>query len=451
MISQKEIKKMSTFHNPSLERRGKTPSFSSILLDSIYRSIDQVHDSTNHHHEDFNGYSHSNSFFPSASRDASSMKKNNFAFGERTINLRRAIMIENWMEKQREQEHNQQHASGEKARIVRQKSVPANGKFSNCDRNGSGFFFGSAASASGSSESSSGGENYFSSSKRTADFSACFSPHKKPAKIRTTNFTPPLVERSLENCLHFEHASKHQGRLFTKSKLRALKIYGDMKRVKQPISPGGRIASFLNSIFNGKKTNAVAFSEMRTERSSASSTPAVAMANSSSSTCSSASSFSRSCMSKTPSSASRSIVDNGVKRSVRFCPVSIIVGEDSRPCGHKSLYEEDDPQLMPSIDARKSSRVTSKCRGEKEDIDSGMGEMMMRSKFSYQKNKTGKVEFSDEEMEEDDDEAESYASSDLFELENLSSIGIGRYNEELPVYGTTSLEKDQAIAKGFIF
>jgi hypothetical protein len=41
-----------------------------------------------------------------------------------------------------------------------------------------------------------------------------------------------------------------EGGGFSKTKLRALKIYGELKKVKQPISPGGRIASFLNSIFN---------------------------------------------------------------------------------------------------------------------------------------------------------------------------------------------------------
>ncbi|KAG6431667.1 hypothetical protein SASPL_109749 [Salvia splendens] len=39
----------------------------------------------------------------------------------------------------------------------------------------------------------------------------------------------------------------------------------------------------------------------------------------------------------------------------------------------------------------------------------------------------------------------SDASSDLFELEN-----IGAYNEELPVYGTTDVKINRAIASGFV-
>lgn len=53
--------------------------------------------------------------------------------------------------------------------------------------------------------------------------------------------------------------------------------------------------------------------------------------------------------------------------------------------------------------------------------------------------------------DDDDDDAASYASSDLFELENLSAIGIERYQEELPVYETTRLDNtNRAIATSLI-
>ena len=55
-----------------------------------------------------------------------------------------------------------------------------------------------------------------------------------------------------------------------------------------------------------------------------------------------------------------------------------------------------------------------------------------------------------EVFDDDDDDAESYASSDLFELDNLSAIGIERYREELPVYETTHLGTNRAIASGLI-
>ena len=71
------------------------------------------------------------------------------------------------------------------------------------------------------------------------------------------------------------------------------------------------------------------------------------------------------------------------------------------------------------------------------------------------KKKKSEVEFDDvmhyeDEEEEDDDDVASCASSDLFELDNLSAIGIERYREELPVYETTHFNTNRAIANGFI-
>ncbi|KAK8343545.1 hypothetical protein V6Z12_A07G022100 [Gossypium hirsutum] len=168
-------------------------------------------------------------------------------------------------------------------------------------------------------------------------------------------------------------------KLDERSKSRAMKIYGNLKKVKQPISPGARLASFINSLFtNSKKTKNPddddgdgddEYDERKLK---------------SSQVCSSASSFSRSCLSKNTREKSR----NGVKRTVRFCPVSVIVDEDSRPCGQKH--------------------------------------------------------------DDDDDDAGSESSSDLFELDHLVLMGNDRYKEELPVYETTHVETNRAIANGFI-
>ncbi|XP_020576251.1 protein BIG GRAIN 1-like, partial [Phalaenopsis equestris] len=79
----------------------------------------------------------------------------------------------------------------------------------------------------------------------------------------------------------------------------------DLKNARSPSSPGARLANFLTSIFAAK-------SKVSAELA-----------------CSTEQSYSRSCLSKTPSTA---------KRTVRFCPVSVIVGEDCRPCGEKWVY-----------------------------------------------------------------------------------------------------------------
>ncbi|CAN1218316.1 Protein BIG GRAIN 1-like A [Linum perenne] len=167
---------------------------------------------------------------------------------------------------------------------------------------------------------------------------------------------------------------------FVKKKSIALKnLYGDLKKVKQqPISPGRRLASFLNSLFTPATTTTKQGKISRGGGGGDEIRPT------SSSACSSASSFSRSCLSKTPSSRG-----TAGKRSVRFYPVSVIVDDD---------------------------------RDEEEEED-----------------------------DDDEDEGASCASSDLFELDNLSAIeGIERYREELPVYETTHLTKsNHAIANAF--
>ncbi|XP_015945583.1 protein BIG GRAIN 1-like B [Arachis duranensis] len=255
-------------------------------------------------------------------------------------------------------------------------------------------------------------ESTSSSSGGLSSSSSCFA-RSRPKPVRTTTSIDDGEE------------------VFIKSKSRALKIYNNLKKVKQPISPGGRLTTFLNSLFN-----TAANSKKTTKPASSSSSYYDATAHTkASSTCSSASSFSRSCLSKTTSSSSRdNNNNNGVKRTVRFYPVSVIVGEDSRPCGHKCLYEEE--QVSVSVPtAWKIGRSSSK-KSDKE------------LKFPAME----KRDF-DEDDDEDDDAA-SDSSSDLFELDHLAVIGNHRhhhrYCEELPVYETTHVTTNRAIANGLL-
>uniref|UniRef100_A0A6N2MLY4 Protein BIG GRAIN 1-like A n=1 Tax=Salix viminalis TaxID=40686 RepID=A0A6N2MLY4_SALVM len=212
---------------------------------------------------------------------------------------------------------------------------------------------------------------------------------------------------------------KCEGGGFHKTKLRALKIYGELKKVKQPISPGGRIASFLNSIFNSasaakkvKICSIGAMEDVSFERKSKK--PA----------CSSVTPFSRSCLSKTPPPP-RGKPSNGTKRSVRFYPVSVIVDEDSRPCGHKCIYE-DDPGLMPMPrKAVKSNPVKELevAKGAAADYLRSYRQKKNASEFGFR----GFHSFGEDDSDSDD---ESCASSDLFELDHL--IGIGRFREGAP-------------------
>ncbi|CAH8359923.1 unnamed protein product [Eruca vesicaria subsp. sativa] len=232
------------------------------------------------------------------------------------------------------------------------------------------------------------------SSDSSVDSSKSSASPPQPKPIRTSTERPN---------------SKQELGGFLRTKSKALKIYTDLKKVKQPISPGGRLATFLNSLFTNASTNH--------KKSKKNNTSISVLSETHSSTCSSASSFSRSCLSKTPSSSS-----GKSKRSVRFCPVNVILDEDS-----SNNYNE----------AKRYRHVME----EEEEENRRVIEVAKDLIRTYQKNKDLlAVTTCDNVEDDDDDDAASYASSDLFELENLSAIGIERYQEELPVYETTRLD-----------
>jgi hypothetical protein len=184
--------------------------------------------------------------------------------------------------------------------------------------------------------------------------------------IRTPHWPDPV------QC-HFPAQSPSSNSTENKKKSSSIK-----NRIQLPSSPGARFTSLLNAIFP-KKAAAAA--------KGCGAAPEVG------STCSSASSYTRSCLSKTPST---------VKRSVRFCPVSVVVREE----------DIDDRRR----EAEGKKRVAVFLRGLERD----------------------------EEEEEDS----SDSSSDLFELEDLT-VGIERrFRDELPVYGTTSIGINKGVPHG---
>ena len=221
----------------------------------------------------------------------------------------------------------------------------------------------------------------------------------------------------------------HVDSKFIMTKSKALKIYSDLKKMKKPISP--KLSMFFNSIFSTSTKNRETDCTSHLDRKSKS-------ANAS--TCSSASSFSRSCLSNTPSSREKS--SNGIKRTVRFYPVSVIVDEDCRPCGEKSLHE--DKTRLKSVKHVKNSI--------NEDVNSGLNDDNRRISEATRnllKNYRKKVECEFASIISKEYGDISYndmsdSSWDLFELDNL------KYREELPVYETTRLDTNRAIANGLV-
>ncbi|CAI8607932.1 unnamed protein product [Vicia faba] len=399
---------MEKWNKPSRDHRKQhqreNPSFSSTLLDVIYRSIDEGHHKTEEKKEKLIFYKES----------TSTMRKMKSVVEGEKPNFRKTRKVENL---------NGRNSLTEYERTTRSNSNTL-----------------SMHSSSSSSESSSAGG--FSSSD-----SESFYGLQKPKPIRTSVSEKPNIDSLNHNHNHnhfvqTQNPKNENG--FGKTKSKALRIlYGDLKKSKQPISPGARLASFLNSLFT---------SSGNTKKSKVSSSATKVATNSvleaksaQTSTCSSVSSFSRSCLSKTPSSRS------GTKRSVRFCPVSVIVDEDCKPCGHKNLHEGEKSFVANSMyDVKKSSEelrlhVIQESRRVEELARDLLKNYQKKNEVDFD------MKFEDEDDDDDDDDdGASCSSSDLFELDNLSVIGIERYREELPVYETTHFNSNRVIANGFI-
>ncbi|CAN6991525.1 unnamed protein product [Brassica rapa subsp. trilocularis] len=345
---------METWEKPSSRGHHRNPSFSSTLLDHIYRSIDD------------------NSPPLEPTRKKKPLHEDLDTSPDKLVFHRRSIA-----------------ADFERSRRTTTTAAAADSVF---------LRYSNSTSSDSSGLSSSESDSFYGRSKSSAS-----PPQPKP--IRTSAVSSgerPTTKQELGG--------------FLRTKSKALKIYTDLKKAKQPISPGGRLATFLNSLFTNASTNP------KKPKKNTTSISVLSETQSSSTTCSSASSFSRSCLSKTPSSSGKS------KRSVRFCPVNVILDEDSSvyiPCGndtkrYRQVMEEENRRV---IEAAKD---------------------LIRT---YQKNKDLLAVTTCHDVEDDDDDAASCASSDLFELENLSAIGIERYQEELPVYETTRLDNtNRAVA-----
>ncbi|MED6182106.1 hypothetical protein PIB30_025485 [Stylosanthes scabra] len=408
--------------NLTYPQRKRTPSFSSTLLDAIYRSIDgSKSDLDNHQQLDHHHHHHLNG----EKSNRTTMKHNNHGGvgggagggGNNKNKNKKEKMMNN--------------------HLCRRHSVMLDDECSQ-------IFTNSVTSTFSSECSSYGG----------VGVGATFSSPK--SEISSRHIQDHHHQKKKNQKKQQQKKAKRDGG-GDNSKLRALKMYG---KLKQPISPGSRIASFLCSIFNSgsvKKAKKMCYvgavDDVNVVTFQHKSKSPCFSSSSSSSTMGVTSSLSRrSCMSKTSSSSSSSKAkndnnNNGVKRSVRFYPVSVILGEndndDSQHQHRYSAYSEKDPSLLPLNSVRKITRSSTSCiEAARENFSSGKGNN--NGKFEYIRGYYGNCE--DEDDEEDD--ALSYSSSDLFELDHIIGGAEGRYQEELPVYETTNLETNKAIANG---
>ncbi|KAG6468945.1 hypothetical protein ZIOFF_073640 [Zingiber officinale] len=246
-------------------------------------------------------------------------------------------------------------------------------------------------SASSSSDNSSFGG--FSSSSEP-DSSA-----SRRARIRPIRTLPPPPPPRPTQRAASPPEKHHRGRARSfsiRSRLR------DLARSKAPSSPGSRFVSLLNSLF------ANAAGKQRKSKPSTVDDSA----------CHAAPTRSRPCLVKTP--LSRKGHDEGVKRSVRFHPVCVIMGEEVLPRSKNIPYAGERVAAARAEDQRRPAAVAE-----------GIAREEARRKVE-------KLLRSLEVEEEVNEDEMSDSSSDLFELESLTINGDGGgYRDELPVYKTT--------------
>ncbi|KAL8139813.1 hypothetical protein V2J09_005834 [Rumex salicifolius] len=421
-------------------RGNDPPSFSSTLLDSICRSFDD----SGH---DRSLKSGDGCFKGGNSNTETMMSRSGSCYLDRSVRGiadgggSRDRIVDRWMEKT---------TTRHEEFVIRRRSIPLNRENSAA---ASDFrrSLGSVKMKSASTSSSDSSSGFGFSSSDTDSVSG--NKKKKSLKpIRTSvsdseTFRPlnTQFESSADEILYRKkrHSDQRPAKCDERktAKSRAMKIYGELKRIKQPISPGGKVASFLNSLFSaggsGKKQRISTSMPSTTtignyyrescdreireisECKSNFTTPSTP-------SCSTASSYTRSCLSKLPASSGRY---GGEKRSVRFSPLSVNVDEELGARGNR------DGDLSGTTSRRKSEteltlRVVDNNRKSVEEV----AKDLMRNYY-----KKWEIDNANEmkmiKDQENDEDVESCCSADLFELENLMEIGVHKYSAELPTLG----------------
>ncbi|XP_073283526.1 protein BIG GRAIN 1-like A [Primulina huaijiensis] len=384
------------------------PSFSSTLLDEIYRSIDENADNT----EDSKFFYRDNNKLVKGRvnfRGGGNYSSSHRVEDEKMAGFRRVDLVDKWMLKEASENI-----------LARMDSLVAESENKSFQDKDLSYFssISSSSDSSGALSFSSDSEFFISSTKSRV---SCFSSVARPKLVR-------IGGKNRED-QELDDYKMGDDDLF-KSKSRDLKIYASLRKVKQPISPGGKLTSFINSLFNHanekKLKNVDSNRRIRVQDLKSMET---------SSNCSSA----RSCLSK----KREKIMRNGVQRTVRFDPVSVIFNEGSRPCGSKSIIGEESKGCGRHSSApNQLDDLKLRLRVKNRKVEEGDTQNDKKTD-AFRQDSHSKVE------EYDEDDAMSDSSSDLFELDHLL-FGHNRFCEELPMYETTHYGTNRAIGSGLI-
>ncbi|XP_051119581.1 protein BIG GRAIN 1-like A [Andrographis paniculata] len=323
-----------------------TASFSSTLLDEICRSID--------------------------GGDCAKACDNNGQDGSSNF-ARRTCFVDKWMIEQSINANSNNNA------VRRRSSILPDWEDWINDTNSDSMFLSSKSNSISSGSTTSGGAR----TSSDIDFPgplglSCFSTRPKPVRVTC---------EETKNKSSLDQDDHVKSRRST-----ALKFYAGLKKLKQPISPGGKLTSFINSIFaNGAKKK---FEKHQQPHDHLQSEP------------SSTSSFSRFYSNKYR--PRDKIATNGDQRTVRSHP-------SGEPRRHRSIhYYNEECHRRPPLPPKSGSQIPRK------------NEFYVPRRIR---------------RDEDDDadvDAASESSSDLFEIDHLSVIGSSRrFSEQLPVYEST--------------
>ncbi|KAK4801101.1 hypothetical protein SAY86_021588 [Trapa natans] len=348
----------------SFERR-QHPTFSSTVLEKIYNSIDEGHGRT------------------TAKLDAFAIYGENVDVSEKKVceTLHESCLLE--------------RSLIEKKRV---ETKPRNRR--SLDPDALSF-----STSSCSSDSSSGG--LYSSSSESESYAG--------VKTQASCFTRLRLNPLRTEAPGTERTKKTEEPLFQGTdrgsngvhRTKALNIFEQLKKTKQPVSPGGRLVNFINSLFSSSATSAD-----RTPSKKAGHTHIQKMnMDRAPSTCSSSSSAppsissSRSCLSKNR--------NNATQRTVRFHPVDVVIDERcERKCFHQGevrvgvcrrLMENN--TFRDPIEVRENSIMKEKQRKHRDDLH--------RKRHGI-RHRVSRDE--DHRPDGNDDDVISCSSSDLFEL-----------------------------------
>lgn len=289
-----------------------------------------------------------------------------------------------------------------------------------------------------------------------------FSGYNEVVGYSGSTFTQKLTREE-------RHHATHRGRISLDMPMRSLlpqQFHGMEKQIKekkhkQPSSPGGRLASFLNSLFSQttskkKKSKSQSMKDedespggRRRRRSSISHFRSSSTADSKSLYSSLSSGFRTPPYVQTPTKSCkefRTFSDHKHAQSLSTkCNNNGLVRSTTTITLQNELLLDEKRKREPTTLLDNNNNKNTNGLTEKQRINKGRRSdelhenkdrvMLVENKYSSDDKETNQIMKFNEVI--DDDGAESDSSSDLFELQNYD---LGYYSSGLPVYETTNMD-----------